>query len=379
MDFELPEEHKMIKATIRRFAEKEMEPLAKELDKSDTFPWEAIKKVAELNIFGTLIPTEYGGQGLDTLAFAVITEEFGRSGGPGMISAGLSIGGIPLLDFGTEEQKEKYLPRMARGEIIGCFSLTEPSGGSDAAAIQSKAVRDGDHYVLNGRKCFASLMEVAEIYTVFVKTDPQAGARGISAFLIEKGTPGLVFGKKEDKAAQNWIPTGDLILEGCRIPKKNSLGQEGRGLAIALHALDLGRISLAATSVGFAQKGMELAAQYAKERIVFGHPLAQMQATQFKLADMATQIEAARLLTYQACALRDQRKKFSTESAFAKLFASEMCQKVLYEAQQIFGGYGWIKEFPLERMVREARLFTIGEGTSEIQRLVIAMDVLEKY
>jgi alkylation response protein AidB-like acyl-CoA dehydrogenase len=378
MDFELNEEQRMIQEMARNFAEKEVAPLAAELDETHRFPTELARKMGELGLMGVAVPEEYGGAGMDYVCYAVALEEISVAcANTGVVmSANNSLACGPVLANGTHEQKEKFLAPMAAGEKIGCFGLTEPSAGSDAGNQKTTAVLEGDQWVLNGNKVFITNATDADIAVVFAMTDKEKKHRGISAFIVERGTPGFSIGKVEKKLGLNASGTAELVFEDCRIPKDQLLGELGAGFKIALQTLDGGRIGIAAQAVGIARAAMEQSAKYALEREQFGQPIARFQAIQWMLADMATEIDAARLLTLRAAYLQSTKQKYSQEAAMAKLFASETAMKTATKAVQIHGGYGYSKEYPVERFFRDAKITEIYEGTSEIQRLVIATNLL---
>lgn len=377
MNLNLSTEQEMIRNMVRDFTEKEVAPYDADMDKSGEFPWEIIKKMSENGLFGISFPEEFGGAGADALCEAITLEELAR--GSGSVSITLDAHMLcahPINQFGTEEQKKKYLPDLVSGKKIGAFGLTEPSAGSDAAGIKTTAVLDGDEYVLNGQKVWITNAGVAEVVLIAAKTDTESGVRGISTFIVEKGTPGFIIGEEEDKMGIRGSNTGSLILDSCRIPKENLLGKEGEGFKIAMIALDSGRFGIGAMGVGIAQHAMEEAVKYAKERMAFGKNIGRFQAVQFMIADMALEIQAARNLVYQAAFKRDCKERFSTEAAMAKLFASEVAMKTTKNAIQIFGGYGYSREYPVERLLRDAKILEIGEGTSEILRMVIGGNAL---
>ncbi len=380
MDFELNEEQRMIREMARNFAEKEVAPVAAELDETHRFPTDLAKKMGELGLMGIAVPEEYGGAGMDYVCYAVALEEISVvCANTGVVmSANNSLACAPVLANGTEEQKKKVLASMASGEKIGCFGLTEPGAGSDAAAQKTTAVLQGDEWVLNGSKVFITNATHADIAVVFAVTDKEKGSRGISAFIVEKDTPGFSIGKVEKKLGLNASGTAELIFEDCRIPKDQLLGQLGQGFKIALQTLDGGRIGIAAQAVGIARGAMEQSCKYALQREQFGQPIAKFQAIQWMLADMATEIDAARLLTYRAAYLQSAKQRYSQQAAMAKLFASETAMKTATKAVQIHGGYGYSKEYPVERNFRDAKITEIYEGTSEIQRLVIATNLLRE-
>jgi len=382
MDLKLTEEQEMVRKMARDFAQKEVAPIAAEMDEKGEVPFENIKKMGQLGLLGLTAPEEYGGGGADTVSYVVALEEIAKACASTAVVMAVqnSLVNYALARFGTEEQKRKYLTPLARGEKIGAYALTEPEAGSDAAAIRTRAVRDGDEYVINGTKHFITNGGFADIVILYATVDPSKGYRGITAFIVEKGTPGFSAGKEENKMGIRATNTCELIFQDCRVPAANRLGDEGQGFKIALSALDAGRIGIGAQAVGIAQAAYEAALQYAKTRVQFGQPIAQLQAIQWMLADMATRIEAARLLVYKAALAKDEAQKtgarFSKEAAMAKLFASETAGFVTDCALQIHGGYGYMKDYPLERYYRDARITRIYEGTNEIQRLVIARSIL---
>lgn len=380
MNFKLSEEHEMFRKTFRDFAEKEVAPTAAERDEEERFDMELFYKMGELGMCGLPWEEKYGGVGADFLAYVIAVEELSRvCASTGVtLSAHVSLCSWPIWKFGTEEQKMKYLVPLAEGKKLGAFAITEPGAGSDAGATRTTAVLDGDEYVLNGTKVFITNAYYADIYVVIARTGPkELKHKSISAFIVEKGTPGFSFGKKEKKLGIRSSATYELIFENCRIPKENLLGQEGDGFKIAMMILDGGRNGIAAQAVGIAQGAYEFALNYAKERIQFGKPIAEQQAIQFKLADMATRIEAARLLTYQAAWLESHGYPYGKQSAMAKVFAGDTAMWVTTEAVQILGGYGYTREYPVERMMRDAKITQIYEGTNEIQRIVIANHILK--
>ncbi|ADU51368.1 butyryl-CoA dehydrogenase [Thermaerobacter marianensis DSM 12885] len=380
--FLLDPPYEEIRAAVREFAQRELAPRAAAYDESGEFPWENVRKLAEHGYLGMMIPEAYGGGGMDTLAHAICLEEVARACAATAVVMDVhnSLVGELINRWASEDMKARWLPVLARGDRLGAFCLTEPDAGSDAAALKTTAVRDGDHYVLNGRKTFISNGGVAEIYVVFAVTDPAAGSRGISAFLVEKGTPGLSFGKPFKKMGIRASSTTDVILEQVRVPASHLIGREGQGYKIALATLDNGRVGIGAQAVGIAQAALDRAVAYASQRRQFGRPIGSFQGIQFKLADMATQIEAARLLVYRAAVLYDESvrtgRRASKEIAMAKLFASEVAMQVTTEAVQIHGGYGYLQDFEVERLMRDAKITQIYEGTSEVQRMVIARALL---
>lgn len=380
MQFTLSEEHQMMRKMVREFAENEVAPTAGERDEEERFDRSIFDKMGELGLAGIPWPEENGGVGADFLSYVIAVEELSRvCASTGVtLSAHLSLASWPIYKFGTPEQKERFLRPLAEGKMLGAYGLTEPGSGSDAAAMRTTAVRDGDSYVLNGSKIFITNGGEAEIYVVFAVTQPEKKHRGITAFIVEKGTPGFSIGKKEQKLGIRSSPTTEIIFENCRVSEANRLGEEGQGFKIAMMTLDGGRNGIAAQAVGIAQGALDAATAYAKERKQFGKPIGKIQAIQFKLADMATEIEAARLLTYQAAWLESQGLPYGKASAMAKLYAGDMAMKATTEAVQIFGGYGYTREYPVERFMRDAKITQIYEGTNEIQRVVIANHLMNE-
>ncbi len=381
MDFELSPEQHMMRKMVRDVAEKELGPLAREIDEKGDFPWEAIRILGGLGLMGLTVPEEWGGSGADTISYAITIEEISRvSGSVGItVAAHNSLGIYPLYRFGNDEQKRHFLPSLAAGQGLAAFGLTEPDAGSDAGAIKTNAVLDGDHWVINGQKVFITSGSIADVVVITAVTDRTAGTRGISNFIVEKGTPGFRVGRDEDKMGLKGSVTSELFFEDCRVSRGNLLGQPGEGYKQFLTALDGGRISIGAMAVGLAQAAFEAAAKYAKQRVQFGQPIASFQAIQWMLADMATEIEAARLMIYRAAWLKDKGERYTKQAAMAKLFASEAAERACFKAIQIHGGYGYMREYDVERFYRDNRLTAIGEGTSEIQRLVIARHVLSEF
>lgn len=375
----LTEEQELIKSVAHELAETEIKPHVRELDANHQFPWDWVKRCAELNFFGIAVPEQYGGVGEGLLTEALVVEELSRHcGSLGLIiESHCSLGCYPLLIAGTEEQKQKYLVPAALGEKLMAFGMTEPGSGSDAASVQTSAVLDGEEWVINGRKSWITNYQVAETYIITAKTAPEQGNKGISAFIIEKGTPGFEFGRAEEKLGMNNSMTGDLIFRDCRIPKENLLGELNQGFKIFMKGLNCGRIGISALAVGLAQGAYELALAYAKERCQFGRPISSFQGVSFKLAEMAANIEIARTMLYHVARMHDAGEDFRMEAAMLKIFASEMCMKVCDEAIQIHGGIGYSKDCHVERMFRDAKLLTIGEGTSEICRMIIARSILK--
>jgi butyryl-CoA dehydrogenase len=374
MNFQLSEEHGMIRKMVRDFAKNEIEPTAAQRDEEQHFDRAIFDKMAELGLTGIPWPEEYGGIGSDFLAYCIAVEELSRvDASIGVtLSAHTSLAGWPVYKFGTEEQKQKYLRPMAQGEKIGAYGLTEPSSGSDAGGMKTTARLNGDHYVISGSKIFITNGGIADIYIVFASTDPTQKTKGITAFIVESDFPGFSVGKKENKLGIRSSPTTEIIFEECKVPVENVLGDVGEGFKIAMMTLDGGRNGIAAQAVGIAQGALDAATNYAKERVQFGKPISAQQGVGFKLADMATGIEASRLLTYQAAWLESEGLPYGKESAMSKLLAGDTAMKVTTEAVQIFGGYGYTKDYPVERYLRDAKITQIYEGTQEIQRLVIS-------
>ena len=381
MDFAFTEEQQQLRKSVREFAEGEIAPHVLEWDEASHFPQEILPKLAEMGLLGVIFPEEYGGAGLGYVEYATVIEELSRvDGAVGLtVAAHNSLCTNHIYKFGNEEQKRKYLVPLAEGEKLGAWSLTEPEAGSDAGGTRTTAVRDGNFWVLNGSKTFTTNGRFADICVAMAVTDKSRESHGISAFILEKGMPGFRPGKKENKLGMRASDTSEVIFTDCRVPAENLLGPQGEGFISSLKILDGGRISIAALALGMAQGALEAATRYAKQRKQFGKTISEFQAIQFKLADMATEVEAARLLVYQAAWLADQKNaRFTRESSMAKLFASEVAVRVANECVQIHGGYGFIKDYPAEKYYRDVKLCTIGEGTSEIQRLVIARSLLGK-
>ncbi len=378
MDFQFTETQQMVRQTIRDFAETELAPGAAERDEKEIYPREAIQKLGELGFMGVTVPEENGGSGLDMVSYAIAIEELGRveASVAIIVSVQNSLLCYPLEKFASEEQKNRFLKPLASGAKLGAFALTEPDSGSDAGDMKTVAVKDGDHYIINGSKCFITSGANCNMMLTFVVTDATKGSKGSSAFMIEKGTPGFNVVRREEKLGIRATDTALISFEDCRVPAANMIGTEGMGLKIALTALDSGRIGVASQALGIAQGAFEQAVKYSKERVQFGKPIAAFQATQFKIARMATEIEAARLLLYSAAAKKDRGERFTKEAAMAKLYCSEVAVRTALEAVQIHGGYGYIKEYPVERFLRDSKITTIYEGTSEIMHLVIAGTVL---
>lgn len=374
MDLRWTEEQQMMIKMVRDFAQKEIAPFVPVMEETEEFPRHIVKKMGEMGLMGIPIPEEWGGVGADFTSYILAINEISRvSATVGVIlSVHTSVGTNPILYFGNDEQKNKYVRKLATGEFLGAFALTEPSAGSDASSIRTQAVRQGDEYILNGSKVFITNGGEADVYITFAITDPSKGTRGISAFIVEKDTPGFTVGKKEKKMGLHGSNTTELIFDNARVPAENLLGKEGDGFTIAMANLDSGRIGIASQALGIAEAALEYATQYAKERKQFGEPIANKQAIGFKLADMATLVEAARLLVYQAASLRTQGKPCGKEASMAKRFASDAAMKIATEAVQVFGGYGYSREYPVERLFRDAKITQIYEGTNQIQRVVIA-------
>lgn len=373
MNLKFTQEQEMMRTMVRDFAQSEIVPFIDQMEAGE-FPRQILTKMGELGLMGIPVPEKYGGSGMDFTSYIIAIEELSKvSATIGVIlSVHTSVGTNPILYFGTEEQKQKYVPKLASGEYLGAFCLTEPSAGSDAASLKTSAVKDGDDYILNGSKVFITNGGEADVYIVYASTDRTARSRGISAFIVEKDTPGLVIGKDEQKLGLHGSRTVQLSFDQMRVPKENLLGEEGRGFSNAMANLDVGRIGIAAQSLGIAKAALEAAINYAKERQQFGKPIAAQQGVGFKLADMATNIEAAKLLVYRAAHLRSLGKKCGMEASMAKLFASKTAVEVTTEAIQVFGGYGYTEDYPVERYFRDAKVTQIYEGTSEIQKLVIS-------
>ncbi|RLA85033.1 MAG: acyl-CoA dehydrogenase [Deltaproteobacteria bacterium] len=381
MDYFLTEEQKMLKELARKIAEEKIIPVRAELDEKEEFPWEIMKVCAEAGLFGVAIPEEYGGVGGGVLENCLVVEELSRACiGVSVSYAASGLGAYPILLYGTEEQKRKYLPEIASGRKLAAFGATEPNAGSDVAAMQTTAVKDGNGYVLNGTKQWITNGGEAEIYSVFAVTDKTKGPRGISGFIVEKGTPGFSFGKKEKKLGIRASATRELIFEDCWVPEENLIGgREGIGLIIILRTFDMTRPGIGAQAVGLAQGAFEVALKYARERVQFGQKIISFQAVQHMLADMATQIEAARALVYSVARYIDSHPRtFSKEAAMAKLFPSDVAMKVALDAVQILGGYGYMRDFPVEKMMRDAKILQIYEGTNQIQRNNIALELIKE-
>jgi butyryl-CoA dehydrogenase len=380
MDFDLTNDQKMLQSEVRKFAETELAPIAPEIDKSGEFPWDNLKKMAKLGLLGIIIPEEYGGAGFDFVSLAIAIEEISRiCATTGVIVAvNNSLASYPIMQFGSEEQKKKYLPRLASGEKLGAFGLTEPDAGSDVAALESTARLDGDHYILNGTKRFITNAGEAGTFVVFAYTNKEMKHKGISAFIVERDTPGFSLGKHEDLMGIRATANCELIFEDAKIPKENLLGKEGDGFKVCMNTLDVSRIDIGAQAVGIAQGALDEAVKYAKERKAFGQPIGNFEMVQAMLADMATQIQAARLLVYYAGYCKDKgMKRFSRESSMSKYYAATIAVDVARKAVQIHGGYGYTKDYAVERLYRDAKILELYEGTSEIQKIVIARDLLK--
>lgn len=380
MNLHFTEEQEMMRKMVRDFAREEIAPLVERMEEHDEFPRPIINKMGELGLMGIPIPEQYGGAEMDFTSYIIAIHELSKvSATIGVIlSVHTSVGTNPIVYFGTEEQKQRYLPKLSTGAYLGAFALTEPGAGSDAASLKSRAVKSGDHYIINGSKVFITNGGEADTYIVFASTDPEQGAKGISAFIVEKDTPGLVIGKKENKMGLHGSNTVQLSFEDMKVQAENLLGKEGEGFKIAMANLDVGRIGIAAQALGIAEAALEHALAYAKERHQFGKPIGAQQGTAFKLADMATEVEAAKLLTYRAAYLKSAGLPTGLAASMAKKTASDTAMKVATEAIQVFGGYGYTKEYPVERFFRDAKVTQIYEGTNEIQRLVISKHLLNE-
>lgn len=373
------DKYELLKQMYREFSEKEVAPIAHEIDEEEKFPYETLEKMAECGMLGIPFPKDYGGEGGDVIGYIMAVEELSKAcATTGVIlSAHTSLGATPIYEFGTEHQKQKYLVPLAKGEKIGAFGLTEPNAGTDASAQQTTAVEDGDYYILNGSKIFITNAGVADTYIIMAMTDKSKGTRGISAFIVERDTEGFSIGKKEKKLGIRGSSTCELIFENCKIPKENLLGKVGQGFKVAMKTLDGGRIGIAAQALGIAQGALDKTVSYVKERKQFGRSLANFQNTQFILADMKTKIEAARHLVYSAARKKNEGKPYSVEAAMAKLYASEVAMEVTVKSVQLHGGYGYTREYDVERMLRDAKITEIYEGTSEVQKMVISADLLK--
>jgi acyl-CoA dehydrogenase len=373
MNLRFTEEQEMMRKMVRDFAQTEIAPFVEKMEEGE-FPREILKKMGELGLMGIPVPEEYGGSEMDFISYIIAIHEISKvSATVGVIlSVHTSVGTNPILYFGTEEQKKRYVPKLASGEYLGAFCLTEPSAGSDAGSLKTRAVKQDGHYVLNGSKVFITNGGEADVYIVFASTNPEAGTKGVSAFIVDKDTPGLIVGKDEHKMGLYGSRTVQLTFEDMKVPEENLLGQEGEGFKIAMSNLDSGRIGIAAQALGIAEAALEAATAYAKERVQFGKPIAAHQGVGFKLADMATSVEVAKLLIYRAAQLRSEGQKCGIEASMAKLFTSRTAVEVTTEAIQVFGGYGYTKDYPVERYFRDAKVTEIYEGTSEIQKIVIS-------
>ncbi|WP_100333015.1 acyl-CoA dehydrogenase [Bacillus alkalisoli] len=377
MNLRFTEEQEMMRKMVRDFAQEEIAPFVEQME-AGAFPRDILNKMAELGLMGITIPEQYGGAGMDFTSYIIAINEISKvSATVGVIlSVHTSVGTNPVLYFGTEEQKQKYVTKLAAGEYLGAFALTEPSAGSDAGSLKTRAVKNDDHYILNGAKVFITNGGEADTYIVFASTNPELGSKGVSAFIVEKDTPGFIIGKDEHKMGLHGSKTVQLTFEDAKVPAENLLGQEGEGFKIAMANLDVGRIGIAAQSLGIAEAATEAAIAYSKERVQFGKPISAQQGVGFKLADMATAVEAAKLLTYRAANLRQNGMSCGKEASIAKLFASKTAMEVTTEAIQVFGGYGYTKDYPVERYFRDAKVCEIYEGTSEIQRIVIGKHLI---
>lgn len=379
MNFDLSKEHLMLQEMYRNFTETEVKPLAEEVDEEERFPVETVKKLARYGFMGIPFPKEYGGAGADNLAYAMAVEELSKACGTTgvIVSAHTSLCATPIYEWGTEEQKQKYLVPLAKGDKLGAFGLTEPNAGTDAAGQQTRAIDMGDHWLLNGSKIFITNADYADVYIIMAMTDKSQGTRGISAFIVERDFPGFSVGKKEKKMGIRGSATCELIMEDCIVPKENLLGKVGQGFKVAMKTLDGGRIGIAAQALGLAQGSLDETVKYTKERKQFGRAIAKFQNTQFQLADMDTKTEAARLLVYKAAKYKDAKRPYSKEAAMAKLFAAETAMEVTTKAVQLHGGYGYTREYGVERMMRDAKITEIYEGTSEVQKMVIGASLLK--
>jgi butyryl-CoA dehydrogenase len=380
MDYFLTEEQQMLKELAHQIAEEKIRPVAKHYDDTQEFPWDIMKILAQSDLFGVYIEEKYGGTGGGVLDLVLVTEELSRAcGGIAISYAASALGTYPIILFGNEEQKQKYLPDLAAGKKLAAFALTEPNAGSDASAIETKAEKKGDYYVLNGRKQWITNGGEADVYVVIAMTDKSKGARGATAFILEKGMEGFEFGKKEDKLGIRASATRELLFDNCKVPKENVLGREGMGFIVAMKTFDVSRPGVAAQALGIAQGAFELALEYAHQRHQFGKPISSFQGIQFMLADMATEIEAARALVYSVCRMIDSgNTNVAKESAIAKMYASDVCMKVTTNCVQIFGGYGYMREYPIEKYFRDAKITQIYEGTNQIMREVIALGLIKE-
>ncbi|MDR1795845.1 MAG: acyl-CoA dehydrogenase [Clostridiales Family XIII bacterium] len=374
MDFTLPKEHLILQKMYRSFAENEVKPMAQQTDEEERFPVEVVEKLKQYGFFGIVFPKEYGGQGGDYLAYAMALEEISKACATTgtIVGAHHSLCAAPIFDYGTEEQKQKYLVPLLKGETLGAFGLTEPNAGSDAAGQQTRAVLQGDHYVLNGSKIFITNAGYADTYIIMAMTDKSKGTRGISAFIVESGFPGFSIGTKEKKMGIRGSSTCEIIMEDCIVPKENLLGEEGKGFVVAMHTLDAGRISVASIALGIGEGCLEETVRYVQERKQFGRRLSAFQNTQFELADMKTKLDAAQMLVYRSARAKDMKIPYGTYSAMAKMYASEAASDVARRCVQLFGGYGFIRDYNVERMMRDAKITEIYEGTSEVQKMIIS-------
>lgn len=374
MNFDLTKQQELFRKMVRDFSDREVQPLAAEIDELERYPVETMEKMAKIGLMGIPVPKEYGGAGGDNIMYSIAVEELSRNcATTGVaLSAHTSLCIAPILEHGTEEQKQKYIPKLASGEWIGAFGLTEPNAGTDAAMQQTMAVDAGDHYVLNGTKIFITNSQYAQVYVVFAMTDKSKGNKGISAFIVEKDFPGFSFGKKEKKMGIRGSATCELIFENCIVPKENLLGKVGHGFKVAMKTLDGGRIGIASQALGIAQGALDETVKYTKERVQFGRSISKFQNTQFRMAELETKVQASRLLIRMAAYKKDQKLPFSADAAMAKLFASETAMEVTTKAVQFHGGYGYTRDYPVERMMRDAKITEIYEGTSEVMRMVIA-------
>ena len=376
MDFTLTREQELVRKMIRSFVENEVQPIAAELDRTHEYPAANISKLFDLGVMAMTVPVEYGGAGADQVSAAIVTEELGRGcASTSDIVAGHTLCCVPILEHGTEEQKKKYLPMLTKGRVLGGMAITEPNAGSDASKSQTEAKLEGDHYVINGSKCFITNGPEAGVFVIFAMTDKSKGTKGLSAFIIESSFPGFSIGKVEDKMGLHAVHTSELVFTDMIVPKENLLGKEGAGFKICMQTLDTGRIGIAAQSLGIAEGAMDEAINYTKNRVQFGKPISKFQNTQFTFADMKLKIESSRLLTYQAASVKQSGKRCTMEAAMAKLMASETAMWVTTKAVQMFGGYGYTNDYPVERMMRDAKITEIYEGTSEVQRIVISANM----
>jgi butyryl-CoA dehydrogenase len=380
MDYLLTDEQKMIKDLAHKIAEEKVRPVAAKYDQSEKFPWDVLKVIADSDLFGLFIPEEYGGMGASVMNLCLATEELSRAcGGIAVCYAASALGTFPIVLFGNDEQKKKYLPDLAKGKTIAAFGLTEPEAGSDAGSIKTTARKEGDHYILNGTKHFITNGAEAQVYTVVAMTDKTKGARGASAFIVEKGTKGFTFGKKEEKLGIRASITSELVFNDCKIPAENLLSKQGMGFIVTMKTFDMSRPGVAAQALGIAQGALELAVKYSRQRVQFGKSISTFQGIQWMLADMATEIEAARALVYASARMIDAgAKDVGSYSAMAKLFASDVAMKVATDAVQIFGGYGYMRDYPIEKYMRDAKITQIYEGTNQIQRNIIALSLIKE-